>query len=239
MPSSPAVVPPPPAGLAAVVSLGFRALSAARGSRIFHPQGFCCGGTWTIEQRTRLSGDAPALQPGARFDVEARVSRGAGLPEAIGDIYGIAVRVRDAGGPGRDQDVLANASLDLPLVHHVFLPAPHWYAQAYSTCLPYDAGAGQVVLGWLPPAGRTVGPGLDAMRGEVRGGHATFGIGIARAPLGRFTRVGTLRLDRLLPATDLSFDPVAHTGGGLEPTGLLNRLRGPAYRASQRGRTLR
>jgi len=216
--------------------LPFRALSALRGARIFHPQGVTCTGTWTVETGSPLAGDATVLQPGARFDVIARASRGAGLPEAVGDIYGIAVRIADAGGPGRHQDVLANTSLDLPLVHHVFLPAPHWYAQAYSSCLPYTAGAGPFVLGWLPPQGPSPGTGLAALRREVEAGRARFGIAVARVPLGRFTRLGTLTLDRVADERDASFDPVAFTGGGLRPTGLLNRLRGSAYRASQRGR---
>lgn len=220
-----------------LLGLPFGLLSALRGSRIFHPQGFVCTGTWTVERASPLAPGAIALTPGRSFEVVARASRGAGLPEAVGDFYGLAVRLVDAGGPGRHQDVLANTSLDLPLVHHVFLPAPHWYAQAYSTCLPYVAGAGAFVLGWLPPEdGDTPGPSLDAMRDEVRAGRATFGIGIAGAPLGRFERIGTLTLDALVPGRDVSFDPITHVGGGLLPVGVLNALRKPAYRASRIGR---
>lgn len=214
----------------------FGLLSALRGSRVFHPQGFVCSGTWTIERGSKLAPGALALAPGQSFDVVARASRGAGLPDAVGDVYGIAVRLLDVGRAGRHQDVLANTSLDLPLAHHLFLPAPHWYAQAYSTCLPYAAGAGPFVLGWLPPHhGTTPGPGLDAMRDEVREGRATFGIGIASAPLGRFSRIGTLTLDTL-EDREISFDPIANVGGGIQPVGVLNALRGPAYRASQLGR---
>lgn len=220
-----------------VAGFPFAALSALRGSRIFHPQGFVCSGTWTVERASPLAPGAIVLTPGQRFEVVARASRGAGLPQSVGDFFGIAVRILDAGGPGRHQDVLANASLDLPLVHHVFLPAPHWYAQAYSTCLPYTAGAGRILVGWLPPDdGDTPGPDLDALREEVRAGRATFGIGVASVPFGRFARVGTLRLDGLLPDLDVSFDPIAHTGGGLLPVGALNALRHGAYRASQLGR---
>ncbi|MCW3012051.1 MAG: hypothetical protein JWO90_2455 [Solirubrobacterales bacterium] len=225
-----------PSALATVTTLPFRAISAARGARAVHPQGFVCRGRWTVERASPLAPDATVLRPGASYDVLARVSRGAGLPSAVGDFYGIAVRLLDAHGPGRHQDVLANASADLPLVHHVFLPAPRWYAQAYSTCLPYDAGAGPIVLGWLPPDRRGPGPSLDAMRDEVRRG-AGFGIAVA-ALLGRFTEVGRLVLDGLVDPGDgdVDFDPTRFTGGGLRPVGLLNRLRGPAYANSRRGR---
>lgn len=50
--------------------------------------------------------------------------------------------------------------------------------------------------------------------------------------------VGVASLGRRLPASvadDLRFDPW-HTGASLRPVGLLNRLRRPAYVASQRGR---
>lgn len=219
-----------------VTGLPFRVLSRLRGSRIFHPQGFAVSGTWSIERGSPLAPAAPVLQPGFEAAVVGRFSRGAGLPQWMGEVFGLAVRLPDAGGPRRHQDVLANLSADQPVAHHVFLPAPHWYARAYSTCLPYRAGARPFVLGWLPPQATTPGPTLDDMAQEVRAGRATFGIAIAGAARGRFERLGTLRLDTLRPELDLAFDPVAHTGGGLEPTGALNALRGPAYRASQRGR---
>lgn len=50
--------------------------------------------------------------------------------------------------------------------------------------------------------------------------------------------VGVASLGRRLPASvadDLRFDPW-HTGASLRPVGLLNRLRRPAYVASQRSR---
>jgi hypothetical protein len=222
--------------LETAVALPFRAVSAVRGARSVHPQGFLCNGTWAVDRPSPLAPHASVLQPGARFDVLARLSRGAGFPEAVGDFYGIAVRVLDAYGPGRHQDLLCNASLDLPLVHHVVLPAPHWCSQAYSSCLPYDAGAGPVVLGWLPPSDRRPGPSLDAMRAEVQRGVA-FGVAVA-APLGRFERLGELCLEGLVgpEAGDIDFDVTSDTGGGLRPVGLLNRLRHEAYRQSRAGR---
>jgi len=216
------------------VALPFRAGSTLRGARIFHPEGFLCDGEWAIERGSPIAPGAEALRAGARHRVLARVSRGAGLPDTLPDFYAVAVRLVDAYGPGAHQDLLINASSGLPVLHHLFLPAPRWYAQTYSTCLPYRAGAGLFVLGLLPPAERGPGPSQGAMRAAVAAGVA-FGIALA-PPFGRFSRVGTLRLHSPHPeGDDTPYDPW-NTGGGLEPATWLNRLRREAYAQSRRGR---
>ncbi len=214
------------------VALPFRLGSTIRRARIFHPEGFLCRGTWTIEAALPVAGDAEVLRGGVRHDVIARVSRGAGLPESLPDWFAVAVRLVDAYGPGRHQDLLINASSGLPVLHHLFLPAPRWFAQSYSTCLPYRAGDGLFLIGLLPPPERGPEPSLAAMRAAVTR-EMTFGIALA-TPLGRWRRTGTLRLREPLPG-DLDFDPW-NTGGGLVPAGWLNRLRREAYRQSRIGR---
>jgi hypothetical protein len=172
------------------------------------------------------------------LDCLVRVSRGAGLPEELPDFFGLAVRLLDAYGAGEHQDLLINASADLPVVHHLFLPAPRWYAQSYSTGLPYRAGAGLFLVELLPPDGRGPGPSLEAMRAAT---ERTVALGIAVSTLlGRWERIGTLRLhDPLEPgAGDVDFDP-CHARGGLEPATRLNRLRREAYRQSRLGRGAR
>jgi hypothetical protein len=165
------------------------------------------------------------------------VSRGAGLPEALPDFFAIAVRLVDAYGPDRHQDLLINASSGLPVLHHLFLPAPRWFAQPYSTCLPYRAGGGPFLIGLLPPPERGPAPPLAAMRAAVDRG-VELGIAVC-PPLGRWTRIGTLRLHGVLPADeeDVDMDPW-NTGGGLTPATWLNRIRREAYRQSRiaRGR---
>jgi hypothetical protein len=218
--------------LESALAAPFRVGSALRGARVFHPEGFLCRGSWNIEEESELAGSAEVLQPGARNDVIARVSRGAGLPDALPDFFGIAVRLVDAYGPDRHQDLLINASSSLPLLHHLFLPAPRWFAQSYSTCLPYRAGGSAFLVGLLPPPDRGPAPPLAAMRAAIAEGVA-FGIALS-APLGRWSRVGTLRLEQPLPG-DLDFDPW-NTGGGLEPATWLNRIRREAYRQSRLAR---
>jgi hypothetical protein len=224
-----------PERLESAVAVPFRLGSALRGARVFHPQGFLCRGSWEVEQGSPLAPGAAVLRAGARHRVIARVSRGIGLPERVGDFFGVAVRLVDAYGPGRHQDLLINASSGLPVLHHLFLPAPRWFAQSYSTCLPYRAGAGLFVIGLLPPPRRGPGPALAAMREAVDHG-VSFAIALS-STLGRWERVGMLRLHEPLgpDAGDVDFDPW-NTGGGLTPATWLNRLRREAYRQSRRGR---
>ncbi len=221
--------------LSSVAALPFRALSALRGARSFHPQGFLCRGRWSVDRTSPLAPGAQVLRAGAGHPCIVRLSRGAGLPEWLPDVFGISVRLEDAYGPGRHQDLLINSSADLPVVHHVFLPAPRWYSQSHSTCLPYRAGDGLVVLGLQPPRRPGPGPSLDAMRAEVARG-TSYAIAVA-APLGRWEPVGTLELFSPLgpQAGDVDFDPW-NTGGGLVPATWLNRWRRDAYRQSRLGR---
>ncbi|MCW2958898.1 MAG: hypothetical protein JWP18_1701 [Solirubrobacterales bacterium] len=222
--------------LSRVLTIPFGVVARARHARAVHPQGFLCRGTWTVDRTTPLAGNSPLLRAGARYDVLARASRGLGLPQQMGDFFAVAVRLVDAHGPGRHQDFLLNTSADIPVVHHVFLPARRWFAQDYSTCLPYRTDAGTLLLGLRPPAEEGPGPSLDDMRDRVAGG-VRFGLTIAGA-FGRFEPIGTLHLHSLVdPAEgDVDFDPFI-TGGGLEPApAWLQTVRSEAYRWSRRGR---
>ena len=224
-----------PGRLETLVATPFRVGSTLRRARVVHPRGFLCRGTWSVERSAALAPDAAVLQAGAHHECLVRFSRGAGLPEGLPEVFGVAVRLVDASGPGRHQDLLINASADHPVLHHVFLPALRWYSNSYSTCLPYRAGAGLFLVGLLPPATRGPGPTSAAMRARVAGGVA-FGIAVAPA-LGRWERIGTLALRDPLPpeAGDADFDPW-NTGGGLVPATWLNRLRREAYKQSRLGR---
>ncbi len=233
-PASPSLTPTQVLGRALTVPFGV--VARARRARAVHPQGFLCHGTWTVDRTHPQAGSAPLLRAGARYDVLARCSRGLGLPQGWGDFFAVAVRLVDAHGPGRHQDFLINTSADVPVVHHVFLPARRWFAQDYSTCLPYRTDAGTLLIGLRPPDEEGPGPSLDAMRARVAEG-VQYALTVT-GPLGHFEPVGTLRLQGLLDpaAGDVDFDPFI-TGGGLEPApAWLQTVRSEAYRWSRRGR---
>ncbi len=217
------------------------ALSALRGRRrIFHPDGVA------LEAELHVVGEgghgAPLLDAPGRHPAVVRLSRGAGLPDALPDTLGLAVRLCDVHGPGLHQDLLMNTSADAPLVHHLILPAPRgWFAQSYSSVLPYRIGGALRLFGALPaspPPDVAVPPGslreLDAAL--ARGGVAFH---LALAPLGgRLAPFGHLALGERLPARvaeEIRYSPW-HTGGGIAPAGPFQGTRRPAYRGSQRGR---
>jgi hypothetical protein len=200
----------------ATPTAGFwRTLTRLRRTRIFHPRGTA------YEAVVDVPGGAGTGV--ALFDEEAthaatvRFSRGVGLPEPLPDIPGIALRLRDVHGRGRHQDLMMNASIDRPLLHHVMLPAR---TGVFSTILAYDV-AGMV---------RLFGARQDD--GEE-------GFTLTLAPLfGRFAPIATVRLGAALPparAEALRFNPW-HTGGGIRPAGPFQHVRAAAYRGSQSGR---
>jgi len=214
------------------------ALSALRGSRIFHPHGVAYEGELTIAGG---GGHGVALldRPG-RHRAIVRLSRGAGVPEGFPDTLGIALRLVDVHGPGRHQDLLMNTSIDLPVLHHLILPAVDgFFGQSYSTVLAYDVGGRTRLFGALPaPGERSRGSGSVPELEEVAArGAAAFDLAVAPV-LGRLSPVGRLRLGARLPdrrAQELRFN-VWNTGGGIRPTGPLQGLRLAAYRGSQAAR---
>jgi hypothetical protein len=192
------------------------ALAAARRGKAVHPHGVVLRATLHVPGAPEAPARAELLSRPGEHEAVVRLSRSIGLPRLLPDLLGLSLRVLDAYGPGRHQDVLMVTSVDLPVLHHLFLPAAHPQDRPYSTALPYRAGDEEFLLGALP--------GPDELRFQL-----------AVAPLdGRFRPVAEIRLGERLPDTAdaLRFNPW-NTGGGLEPAGLLNRWRRRAYPMSQ------
>jgi hypothetical protein len=203
---------------AAGLSLGavFGAVSRLRRAKSLHPRGAVYEARLAVDGAPHAPGASTLLStPGERAAI-VRVSRSLGLPAWLPDLIGLAVRIPDAYGPGADQDFLLVTSVDRPVLHHIFVPAKDPQARVYSSSLPYRAGDERFLVGALP-------------EGEDRFALAVAAVG------GRFRRVATLEVGARLPdaANGIRFNPF-NTGGGLEPTGPLNRLRDYAYPMSQR-----
>jgi hypothetical protein len=218
---------PSPATLAAEL---FRALSRWRGRRAFHP--FGVGFKAELQQI-----DGGVVLPGElEGETIVRLSRSLGAPEWLPDPCGLALRVPDAYGPGRHQDLLLASSGQAPLARHLLLPSRGFCDRPYSSILPYRLAGRTVVVLARPTRRRAPGPLLAELRERDRA-ELEFELAIAR-PRGAPRSVARLQLGRRLPAAvteRLDFDP-CNSGGGLEPVGLLNKLRGPSYSASQMGR---
>jgi hypothetical protein len=210
----PAGVPGPAARAAGAT---FRARSALRGARVFHPRGTGYDATLAITSGWE---GVPALAPGSEHRAIVRLSRAAGLPRPLPDALGIGLRLPDVYGRGRHQDFLLVTSARGPVLQHLLLPglAP---GQPYSSLLLYKIGGDVRLVGALPDGERAFRLAVAPLRGGWR-------------------PVGELRLGRALPGEyteQLAFNPW-NTGEGIRPIGPLMGLRRAAYRGSQRGRGL-
>jgi hypothetical protein len=211
----------------------FKELSRLRRKRVFHPFGVGFSARLTPIGEAEGEPQVPAF---ARVSQPlVRLSRSFGLPEWLPDPCGLAFRIPDAHGPGRHQDLLLVSSAAAPGGRHSLLPSRGFCDRHYSTVLPYRLYGQTVMLGAraLAPA---PGPKLGELRAREVGG-LEFELLLADLE-GPWRPTARLSLDQRLPPEQterLDLDPT-NTGGGLELAGLLNRLRGPSYRASQEGR---
>lgn len=230
---------------AGALASAFERLSRARGKRIFHP--FGVGFAATLEPvggagrsaggEASTGGGGPSLAF-LREPVEAKVrlSRALGLPEWLPDPCGLAVRVPDAYGAGRHQDLLLVSSALVPVGRNLPLPSRHFLDRPYSSLLPYRLEGELLLLGARCSGATGKRPKLADLR-QREGGELVFELMVASLT-GEWRPVARLALGQRLPPEQterLGFDPT-NTGGGLELAGLVNRLRGPSYRGSQQGR---
>ena len=221
------------AGAAAAAVMG--AASAVRRKRIFHPAGIAFDATLQV---TGARHGASLLDVAGRHDAVVRLSRGVGLPAALPDFLGLALRVPDAHGPGEHQDLLLVSSGDRPVARHTLLPVRSFGHDRYSSVVPYEVGGRKVVFG-----ARRLGTDggeplqLDALRERAAGGGLRFALELAE-PSGDWEPIGVIELGDAWSDDDsdaLRFDP-ANTGGGIAPVGLVQTVRRLAYRASQAAR---
>jgi hypothetical protein len=219
-------------GLGALLAV----LSAARGAKAVHPTGVVHRARLVVDGGPDAPQGSDLLRTRAEHDAVMRFSRSLGAPRPLPDLLGVSLRVLDAYGAGCHQDVLMVSSVDRPVLHRVFVPATDFQQRVYTSSLPYRAGDEKLLIGVTPDAASPRPPGkdeFDRLDRAATTGRLVFALAVA--PLdGRFGRVGSLHVHERLPqALDaLRFDPF-NAGGGLEPVGLLNRLRDYAYPMSQ------
>ncbi len=228
----PSVLSPARAGAGAL----FGSLARLLGARPLHPAGIGFAATLTVEDAalpgTRLFGK-PAV-----WDARVRFSRGFGLPEPLPEILSMAVKVPDAYGAGRDHDILLTATGRWPVARHVFVPGRSHLERFYSSVLPFRAGDATVVFGATPhgPVPAVEGD-LDELAAAAAGDRLAFAL-LAAPPLAPWRTIAWLEVGARLSDDEeaaLAFNS-DHTGGGIAPTGAVNRIRGGAYAAAARGR---
>ena len=219
-------------GLGAVLA----GIAFVRGGKAVHPSGVVHRAQLVIDGAGVAPRGSALLDEPAAWPALVRFSRSLGLPRPFPDLLGVSLRVLDVYGEGRHQDVLMVSSVDLPVLHHIFVPAGDVQQRPYSSSLPYRAGDRSVLLGVTPDPLSPRPQGVDEFDRLDRAaatGRLEFGFAVATLR-GRFRRVGALRVGERLPDTldALRFNPF-NCGEGLAPAGWLNRLRDYAYPLSQ------
>ena len=211
----------------------FGTIARLRGDRSLHPAGVAFEATLVVDQ-PRLRGAQLFARRGRRRAL-VRFSRGFGLPEPLPEVLSLAIKVPDAYGPGRDQDLLMTATGERPVLRHVFTYGGSHLAKRFSTVLPFRVGTRTMVLGAVPRVAPTGAGGddleeLDAVAAE---GRLSFDLQVA-TPLGPWHPVARLVVgERLSEAESFGLGFNSDTsGGGIEPIGFVNRVRGAAYDSS-------
>lgn len=212
------------------------AIAGLRRGKAVHPDGVVYDATLVVAGAQAAPAEASLLRRPATHHAIVRFSRSVGLPRPIPDLLGMSIRVLDAYGRDRHQDLLLVTSADRPVMHHVFLPATDLQQRPYSSSLPYRAGEELFLVGALPDRGSPRPGGddeFDRLDAAARTGQLRFGLAVASLG-GRFRPVAELRVGRRLPpeVDALRFNPW-NTGGGMAPAGWLNGARQRAYAFSQ------
>jgi hypothetical protein len=206
----------------AVASAGGKALAlATRGmaalrpaAKPLHPRGELVAGLLQRHGSSVPSGSPWVDHPG-RDEVVARLSRAVGLPDALPDIHGLAVRVL---GPQGDGDILLASTGWGRFGRHVLTAGRRPGSRPLTTLLPYRTSRGAVLLGARESTPRT------------------FELSWSRAG-GSWHHFAELRLeDASHPDQPISFDPVRNQLPGLEQYPWVVRLREPAYLKARRSR---
>jgi hypothetical protein len=212
--------------------------SAVRSARFFHPTGVAFRATITVRPAVGEAAlGVPLLDAPGTYTGVVRASRGAGLPEPLPDVLGLAVRIDDAHGPGQAQDLLLGSSSSLPVGRQLFVPNVSFDGVTLSSILPYSLGSGGT--SWfgarvLAPNGRVArlsdfADAADSLRIEM----------LVAGRFGAWRTFADVQLGERLGEPEsaaLSFNVDDNTGGGIKPTGWLQALRQHAYAASQVGR---
>jgi len=197
------------------------ALARDRGGRPMHPRGDSRRAVLDRHGLVRPVG-VPWLDERGRSDAVVRLSRAVGLPAALPDVLGLALR---AGLPGQPVDLLLSTTGLGPLTRAVLVPRRD-PATAYASVMTYRSPRGRVSL--LAVANRPL---------EDSGGTFDLAVAFGR---GSWEPYALLEVGEALPTFSAdpvrAFDAVRHAPPGLAPDGVLARARTPAYAAVRAAR---
>lgn len=217
--------------LTGLSAAGFAALSAVRRNRVFHPVGEAFVGTIEIWAPKALH------LPNGSHRVLVRFSRGAGLPDPLPDVLGLAIKI-PASARRAEQDFLLASSGRRAGARNLLIPTRSFFTCMYSSVLPYRHNGDHLIFGARASAALRARKGdfgdleRAADKGELR-----FDI-LASSLTGEWEEIARLSVgdhcDQEV-SRSLRFNPW-HTDARLRPAGVLNTMRRSAYPASQDAR---
>lgn len=211
-------------------AVAFRAASGVRKERAIHAKGLTLSGTAEFHGGAGLG--LPLLDLPGRYTAMFRFSRGVGLPDAVPDFLGLAVRVVDAGGPGRHQDLLLDTGSSLPVLRRLPLPRRDLLGVTYSSLLPFEVARRRLLIG-AQPVGAVSCRTLQALPAAL---PVRLRLLLARLP-GGWQPLADLVATDVLPTPagrQIRFSP-QNCVSELAPVGRLNQWRRGAYSASHVG----
>lgn len=179
--------------------------------------------------------------------VEARLSRGIGVPVPVPDIWGLAFRqMPDADGSSTESRAVVSVSGDVLLATIAgrgrlgrLLPLVRLspWGVPFGIVMPFRSAAGPVVVGAVTVSGA---PASATAVGQARElGRRPWVLRLEWAtPRGEWNAFALLTLSvpggAVVDRTDLRFDPVLAPPTGARTYGWARVLRVPAYRAARR-----
>ena len=197
----------------AALAAATRAIAAVRpAAKPLHPQGVVRTGR-LVRHGSVVGSGVAWLDEAGEDDVVVRLSRAVGLPRALPDIHGLAIRVLT---PAHAGDLLLATTGWGRLGRFVLVPSRDAGSRPMTSLLPYRTAVGAVVLG-----ARGTGVGTYELSwAPYAGDWQTF---------------ATLQLGAEHDQV-VEFDPVRHQVPGLEQYSVVTRLREPAYLGARRSR---
>lgn len=196
----------------------FAGASRLRGGKPLHPRGAVVDGT-LVRHGTSAGTAIPWVDEVGTDRVIVRLSRAVGLPRALPDVLGLALRFERA---DRRHDLLLATTGSRPVARNLLLPRLDPLAARYTTLFPYAAAGALVMLAAEPD------------RAAAAGAEPAFRLLVA-SPLGGWRPFARLTLGPLEEARDeaVDFDPVLNPLPGLRLPHALRLLREPAYAAAR------
>lgn len=209
--------------------------SFLRGRRVVHPVGVVFDADLSIRCPTHPLLEDTILGCGGDHQAIVRLSRGLGIPVRMADVHGLAIRIPDAGGPGKPQDLLL-ITVRTIRSGGAGICRTKSYGPIFSSVLTFGAPRGAIVMHATPRQPMPDDATIDAGGGTRLAFDLTAGRPGADFPI--VARL-TLRASRSVEADKPLCFSVANDHGGLHPVGALNTVRKIAYRSSQFGRAWR